>query len=66
MKTILSVRPGTAPLTEEDKENFKIISSFDVILETLQQEMLDKTSSHYQDRPIEGVHLKRKIDDVDS
>lgn len=36
-KTAISVRPGNAPLTEEDKRDFKVISSFDELFEDTEE-----------------------------
>ncbi|XP_022791022.1 enolase-phosphatase E1-like isoform X1 [Stylophora pistillata] len=48
-KTAISVRPGNAPLTEEDKRDFKVISSFDELFEDTEELSRAKRKSKVTD-----------------
>lgn len=48
-KTAISVRPGNAPLTEGDKRDFKVISSFDELFEDTEELSRAKRKSKVTD-----------------
>ena len=46
LQTVISVRPGNAPLTDEDRRTYKIITSFhELLIENLEREDVKKAKT---------------------
>lgn len=58
VETVISIRPGNSPLTDEDKQTYKTIESFD---ELLQDEDLDIKKKKTQNVEVDKASIDTSV-----